>query len=90
MARPLSNPLTVCAPVETGAGLGAEVGAGRDATGAALARGAGAADDGAPACAAAGAAVAPVGPPGGNVGNLIVGAADGFGGRLIRTVSFFG
>jgi hypothetical protein len=33
---------------------------------------------------------APVGPPGGNVGNLIVGAADGLGGKLIRTVSFLG
>jgi hypothetical protein len=33
---------------------------------------------------------APVGPPGGNVGNLMVGAAVGFGGRLMRTVSFLG
>jgi hypothetical protein len=33
---------------------------------------------------------APVGPPGGNVGNLIVGAAEGLGGNVIRTVSFFG
>lgn len=33
---------------------------------------------------------APVGPPGGSVGNLMVGAAVGFGGRLMRTVSFFG
>lgn len=33
---------------------------------------------------------APVGPPGGNVGNLMVGAADGLGGSVIRTVSFFG
>jgi hypothetical protein len=33
---------------------------------------------------------APVGPPGGSVGNLIVGAADGLGGSVIRTVSFFG
>ena len=30
------------------------------------------------------------GPPGGNVGNLMVGAAEGLGGRLMRTVSFFG
>jgi len=30
------------------------------------------------------------GPPGASVGNLIVGAAVGFGGKLIRTVSFFG
>jgi hypothetical protein len=33
---------------------------------------------------------APVGPAGGSVGNLIVGAADGFGGNVMRTVSFFG
>jgi hypothetical protein len=39
----------------------------------------------------AGAAVgAPVGPPGGNVGSLMVGAAVGFGGKLMRTVSFLG
>ena len=35
-------------------------------------------------------AEAPVGPPGGNVGSLMVGAAVGFGGRLMRTVSFLG
>ncbi len=41
--------------------------------------------------AGAGAAVeAAAGPPGGRVGNLMVGAAEGFGGKLIRTVSFFG
>ncbi len=33
---------------------------------------------------------AEAGPPAGKVGNLIVGAAVGFGGKLIRTVSFFG
>lgn len=32
----------------------------------------------------------PAGPPGGSVGNLMVGAAVGFGGRLMRTVSFLG
>jgi hypothetical protein len=32
----------------------------------------------------------PLGPPGGSVGSLIVGAAEGFGGKLIRTVSFLG
>ena len=37
-----------------------------------------------------GALAAPVGPPGGRVGNLIVGAAVGLGGKLIRTVSFLG
>ena len=30
------------------------------------------------------------GPPGGKVGSLIVGAAEGLGGRLMRTVSFLG
>src|ERR1700686_2987908 len=30
------------------------------------------------------------GPPGGSVGNLMVGAAEGLGGRLMRTVSFLG
>ena len=33
---------------------------------------------------------APVGPPGGSVGSLIVGAAVGLGGKLMRTVSFLG
>src|SRR5271165_2775657 len=33
---------------------------------------------------------APVGPPGGSVGSLMVGAAEGFGGKLMRTVSFLG
>ena len=33
---------------------------------------------------------APVGPPGGKVGSLMVGAAVGFGGKLMRTVSFLG
>ncbi len=32
----------------------------------------------------------PVGPPGGSVGSLMVGAAEGLGGKLIRTVSFLG
>lgn len=93
-ARPLSRPLTVAAATGlAGAGLETLAGAaaGLEATGAALARGAGAAVAGAPgAAAAAGAAEAPVGPPGGSVGNLIVGAAEGFGGKLMRTVSFFG
>jgi len=37
-----------------------------------------------------GALAAPVGPPGGSVGSLMVGAAEGFGGKLMRTVSFLG
>jgi hypothetical protein len=32
----------------------------------------------------------PPGPAGGSVGSLIVGAAVGLGGKLMRTVSFFG
>ena len=96
MARALSNPLTVAA---AGAGrltgrcaAGAAEAAGFCATGADEARGVSAGADAAAvgAAGAIGAAPAPVGPPGGNVGNLIVGAADGFGGRLIRTVSFLG
>ena len=41
---------------------------------------------GAAAAAGAGAAAA----PGGSVGSFIVGAAEGLGGKLIRTVSFLG
>src|SRR5262252_5924691 len=33
---------------------------------------------------------APVGPAGGSVGSLMVGAAVGLGGKLMRTVSFLG
>ncbi len=71
------------------AGLGAAAAAGAAAlaTGAAV----GAAVGAAAGAAAVGAeAVGAGGPPGGSVGNLIVGAAEGFGGRLIRTVSFLG
>jgi hypothetical protein len=68
------------------AGRGAVVGAG-----AAAARGAAAAAADAGAAAGAGIALgAAVGAPGGNVGNLIVGAAEGFGGNVMRTVSFLG
>jgi len=91
-ARAVSNPLTDGAALAIGAAFGADA-AGRWATGAALARGAGGAEaEAADAGAGAeeGAAEAPVGPPGGRVGSLIVGAADGFGGKLIRTVSFLG
>src|SRR5882724_8392346 len=31
-----------------------------------------------------------LGPPGGSVGNLMVGAAEGLGGKVMRTVSFLG
>jgi hypothetical protein len=67
------------------AGLGA---AAVDAGAAAPTRGA-ATGAGVAAVGAAG-ALPPVGPPGGSVGNLIVGAAEGFGGKLMRTVSFLG
>ena len=39
---------------------------------------------------AAGAGAGALAPPAGAEGNRIVGEADGFGGKLIRTVSFFG
>ena len=58
---------------------------GAAAVGLAMARAAGAAAEG-----GTGVAGAPVGPPGGRVGSLIVGAAEGFGGKLMRTVSFLG
>jgi len=95
MARILSNVLTVGAAA-MGAAARCAAGAGRDcATGAAAERGAAAVGIGLEAdCAAAegnGTPLdAPVGPPGGNVGNFIVGAAVGLGGRLMRTVSFLG
>ena len=63
---------------------GARLGDGRGSRGA---RGAAACGAGVGAGMALG---APVGPPGGSVGNLMVGAADGLGGKLMRTVSFLG
>ena len=93
-ARIVSSVLMRAPPAATGAGRGAgALGvAGRGAAGAADARETGAATAaGAALGAATGAGEpAPVGPPGGRVGSLIVGAAVGLGGRLIRTVSFFG
>ena len=81
----------------SGAAAGRETGAGRcEATGAApVLVGVGAAVGGLAGAAAVGAGAkaglgAPVGPPGGKVGSLMVGAAVGFGGKLMRTVSFFG
>lgn len=90
-ARPTSRPLTADADDGAGArltGAGAEAALGREAMGAAEARGAAGAAAGAGA--AVGEAAAPVGPPGGRVGSLIVGAAVGLGGKLMRTVSFLG
>jgi hypothetical protein len=96
MARTLSIPPTVeawaagrltgrCAEGAAAAGA-----AGFCATGAAEARGASAGAGVGAGVGDMGAGAAPVGPPGGSVGNLIVGAAEGFGGRLMRTVSFLG
>jgi len=97
IASALSRPLTlVAAGARAGAGAAADFCAdGTEARrcpgGADEGRGAGGAGEAdVTAGAANGAALAPVGPPGGSVGNLIVGAAEGFGGRLMRTVSFLG
>src|SRR5581483_1929824 len=94
IAKILSSVPTVGAPAATGAGAGRCAGAavvGRPATagaaGAAAVRGGGAATGAGRGAAAVG---APVGPPGGSVGNLIVGAALGLGGSVMRTVSFLG
>src|SRR5882672_3183923 len=88
-ASDLSRPPT---PAMTGADRGA--GAGRPA-GAAAERGAGVGGAGAGACPVAGAAGAAAateaaGAIGAGAGILIVGAAVGLGGKLIRTVSFLG
>ena len=79
------------------AGMGASAGRGaagaeRGAAGAAaVARGAlGGCAGAAPGPGPAQPAGPPVGPPGGSVGSLMVGAAEGLGGKLIRTVSFLG
>src|SRR5258708_1759613 len=90
MARPLSIPLMAGA-----AATGRVVGRWAVAAAGRCAAAAGAAAPGAGAGAAAacdGMAIgAPAeGPPGGRVGNLMVGAAEGLGGRLMRTVSFLG
>ena len=94
MARILSTALMVDAAAGAAgrcaaAGLDAEAGApvrgaaaGADALGAAAGRES--------VVGVEAAAVEAGGPPGGSVGNLMVGAAEGFGGRLIRTVSFLG
>ena len=80
MARILSRPPIVGAEAAAGAGAGrmAETGAAPRWMEGVATGAAGMADD------------APVGPPGGSVGNLMVGAAVGLGGKLMRTVSFFG
>src|SRR5947209_1023950 len=95
MARTTSSMPTACGRgAVAGAGRGAAAGAGRGAaTGAAaparvvVGGAAGAAALGIGIGAPAGPAV---GPPGGSVGSLMVGAAEGLGGKLMRTVSFLG
>ncbi len=89
MASPMSSPLTLGAITTGAAARGAALATGfGTAAGAAVAvAGLGAATG---AAAAGGGTEPPVGPPGGSVGSLIVGAAEGLGGRLILTVSFFG
>ena len=101
IAKVLSNPLTVatCAGAWRGAGAAGAGTAERCAVGGPAMREPGAAALGGvggfgPVAGAATGAAADVvfggGAPVGSVGNLIVGEAVGFGGKLIRTVSFFG
>ncbi|SPE62229.1 exported hypothetical protein [Verrucomicrobia bacterium] len=96
IAKMVSNVLTPARTTGAGAaaaGLGAAGAAVRGAAGAAaVARGGLGTWAGAAVlkAGAGGAVPTPVGPPGGKVGSLIVGAAEGFGGRLMRTVSFLG
>jgi len=95
MARMVSNvprpgrAAATGAAAARGAGAAAEEGRAAAAGAAAVARGAGAGAAAADGAEGAGAGP-PVGPPGGKVGSLMVGAAEGLGGKLIRTVSFFG
>ena len=97
MAKPLSSPLTVAT-----AGAATGRGAVEWAVGPVATREAGAPETGGAgglgavleAGAAAGAAEAALlgggGAPAGSVGNLMVGAEVGLGGKLMRTVSFLG
>jgi len=102
IANTLSPPLTVvpCPEDERGAGAVGPVTAERCAVGGAMAtRVPGAPEVGGvggfgpvpgAATGAAADAVCGAGAPVGSVGNLIVGEAVGFGGKLMRTVSFLG
>jgi hypothetical protein len=102
MASPLSKPVkpeTIAGAMgrATGAAAGLAAGAGAetragvagppDVAGAGVLAGAGV---GAGMAATGAAALAGGGAPGASVGNLIVGADVGLGGKLMRTVSFFG
>ena len=95
MARILSSGLSDAGLAAViGAAARCWVGGWRWATGADVAERGAAATGAAAECVvgagASGTLPAPVGPPGGSVGNLIVGAAEGLGGKLMRTVSFLG
>ena len=93
IARPMSRVLTAGRPATGAAAARGAAAAERVAAGAAAAaRGALGGRAAAALGADAGGAAAgpPVGPPGGSVGSLMVGAAEGLGGKLIRTVSFLG
>ena len=82
----MAGPVTTVIGAARGAGA-----AGRGAAvGAAVAARGTWAGAGAPTAGAGAAAGPPAGPPGGSVGSLIVGAAEGLGGKLMRTVSFLG
>src|ERR1700678_1275778 len=93
----LSAPLmvgTATGAATIGRGCGAAVGLAMVEWGAAgaaaVGRGAAASAMGAAPAGLIPAEGARVGPPGGSVGSLMVGAAEGFGGKLMRTVSFLG
>ena len=102
MARPLSNPLTVATweGACRGAGTAGAETAERCAVGGAATRapvppvegvgGLGPVPGAAGVATGAAEAVGGGGAPVGNVGSLIVGEAVGLGGKLMRTVSFFG
>ena len=102
IAKPLSSPLIAATGAGAWRGAGAAGGemAERCAVGGAATRDAGAPPvggvggfrpvAGAPVATGAAAALVFGGAPAGKVGNLIVGDAVGLGGKLMRTVSFFG
>ncbi|MEY2428963.1 MAG: hypothetical protein QOJ40_1848 [Verrucomicrobiota bacterium] len=93
IARIVSTPLAagaIAAGARAGRGLGGAAARGAEGAAAPGRGGLGACAGAALLKTGAGAAGPPLGPPGGSVGNLIVGAAEGLGGRLMRTVSFLG
>ncbi len=97
MAKIVSSGLAGCTAAATtgrgiaGAGRAAGCCAAAGANGAAVVVRGAATGAGVPTGGRGGAAPGtPPGPPGGSVGNLMVGAAEGLGGKLMRTVSFLG